>query len=151
MQTRRPIPEFLCYKYKGVKRVDQIQASAVPFGWKCRKYQNWKEIQNAPDDKRLLLAFADALLNGSQFRLSDYGRISGIFFNVQRWRKDKDALAEEPDVLPSWTELNSLLHIVAENPKVVVQKLEKEVPGFKQIPLDSLPEFFYGWVTVEML
>jgi hypothetical protein len=151
MQTRRPIPEFLCFKYKGVKRVDQIQASTVPFAWKCRKYQNWKEIQNAPDDKKLLLKFAEALLDGGKLTLSDYGRISGIFFNVQRWRKDKEALAEEPDILPSWAELDSLLHVVASNPKVVVQKLEKDVPNFRQIPLGSMIEFFFGWALLEML
>jgi hypothetical protein len=151
MPTNKPIPEFLCYKYKGVKRADQIQASAVQFAWKCRKYQNWKAVQNDSGDKELLLKFADALLDGGTLRLSDYGRISGIFFNVQRWRKDKDELAEEPDILPSWTEHDALMHVVAGNPKVVLQKLEKELSGFKHIPLSFLPEFFFAWSLIEML
>ena len=97
------------------------------------------------------MRFADSLLNEGTLKLSDYGRISAMFFNVQRWRKDKQELAEEPDILPSWTELDALMHVVAGNPKVVLQKLEKEVSGFKQIPLNFLPEFFFAWGLIEML
>jgi hypothetical protein len=151
MQTPKTIPEFLCYRYKGVRRTDQILANAVQFAWKCRKYQNWKEVQNAPDDKQVLLKFADSILDDGKLRASDYGRISGIFYNVQRWRKDKQELAEEPDSLPSWTELDTLLHVVDANPKVVVHKLEKEVLDFKQIPLSSIWDFFYCWALLQML
>jgi len=151
MQSNRTIPEFLCFKYKGVRRVDQILANFVPFAWKCRKYQNWKDVQNAADDKPCLLNFAEELLDGGKIVLSDYGRISGIFYNVQRWRKDKQELAAEPDILTSWTEVDCLLSVVAENPKIVVQKLEKEVSGARQIPLSLVWDFFYMWTLLEML
>ncbi len=151
MQTAETIPEFLCYRYKGVRRVDQILANPVHFGWKCRKYQNWKEIQNAPDDKQLLLKFADALIDRATLSIEYFGRISGIFYNVQRWRKDKQELADEPDPLPGWVELESLLNVVAENPRIVIQRLEKEIPHLNQIPPSALWELFYGWTIQQML
>src|SRR5687767_4753256 len=116
MHPLKTIPEFFCYRFKGVRRVDQILVAAVPFAWKCRKYQNWKEVQNGPDDKQTLLRFADALLTEGRVNLSDFGCISRIFYNVQRWRKDKE-FADEVDTLPSWSELDTLLQVASENPK----------------------------------
>jgi hypothetical protein len=151
MQTPKTIPEFLCYKYKGVKRADQILASAVQFAWRCRKYQNWKDVQNSPDDKQTLLRFADALLDSGKYRAADYGKISVIFYNVQRWRKDKQELAEEPDILASWSEAECLISVALENPNVVAQKLGKEIQGAQQIHVDLLWDFFYAWTIFEML
>ena len=150
MHPLKTIPEFLCYRYKGVRRIDQILATAVPFGWKCRKYQNWKEVQSETHDKQTLLRFADALLDGGKVNTPDFGTISRIFYNVQRWRKDKE-FADEADAAPSWVELDTLLQVAGENPKVVIQKLEKEVPGLKQVPPQTLWELFYAWGLLQML
>jgi hypothetical protein len=151
MQPNRPIPEFLCYKYKGVKRIDQIRANAVPFAWKCRKYQNWKAVQNRPDDKEVLLKFADAVLEKNQFPMENYGQIAEIFYNVQRWRKDNDELLPEAEIASSWAAVDSITRLISENPKVLIQKLEKDICDPHEIPASLISEFFFAKEVCEML
>ena len=32
------IPQFLAFRYLGIRRVDEIRAKPADLGWKCRKY-----------------------------------------------------------------------------------------------------------------
>lgn len=151
MNMVQAIPEFLCFKYKGVRRIDQVLADPVKIGWRCRKYQNWKEIYSAADDKKFLLAVADRLIEKGSFSPSDFGRFSRIMFNVQRWRKDKKEFALEPDHHPSWATVDCLLAVVRENPKVALQKMQKDVPGFSRAQPAYFWEFFYSHTLAALL
>src|ERR1700733_2622933 len=96
------IPEFLAFRYQGVRRIDEILSKSSDFGWKCRKYIKWRDVHNSKDDARALYAFANGLLDEGRLRTDLYGQISGVWFNVQKWRLDKENMSVEPPLRKEW-------------------------------------------------
>ena len=137
------IPNFLCYRYKLVLRIDKIEGSAVQFAWKCRKYQNWTEVLNSPEDKQVLLRVASGLLADGKFERDTYGIISAIFFKVQQWRQQKNELPVPPEAHPSWNRCASLFQIAIANPQVMLRELEGVAANLEQLPHAALAVLFY--------
>lgn len=137
------IPNFLCYKYKLVLRIDKIESTAVQFAWKCRRYQNWAEVLNTPEDKLILLRVASALLADGRFDRESYGVISAIFFKVQKWRQQKNEQTAEPETHPSWDRCASLFQIAIDNPQVMLRELDGVAAHLDQLPRNSLATLFY--------
>ena len=137
------IPEFLCFRYKGLKRPDQLIAAHTKEGWSFRKWQNWKRVHVGSEDKSLLKLCGDRLVDKGEFDLKHFGRLSQILLNVQRWRKDRESLSVEPDPLASWDSLNRLLAVAKANPNVIMQKLLRDVKDAKEIPQVGILDVFY--------
>lgn len=116
-------PEFLCYKYEGVRTVGEIREDATAFGWKCRKYIRWKQIHNEDTDREVLRFFADGLIDKGEINLKLYGAINRIFYNVQRWRLDKEELAIEPPLKKEWEEFHSIARIAKQSPSIILEEL----------------------------
>lgn len=145
------IPNFLCYRYKLVLRIDKIEGSAVQFAWKCRKYQNWTEVLNSPEDKQVLLRVASGLLADGKFERDTYGIISAIFFKVQQWRQQKNELPVPPEAHPSWNRCASLFQIAIANPQVMLRELEGVAANLDQLPRAALAVLFYVRALQDML
>lgn len=147
----QPLPEFLCLKYKGVRRIDQILAQAESFGWKCRKYQNWKQVHVENADKLLLKSVGDLLIDEGKFDLKAFGRLSKIFLNVQRWRADREQMAVDPELLVGWSDLDRLLHVIKERPVILTQKLRRDFTGYEGLSKDSALTLFFATLLLKML
>jgi len=145
------ISNFLCYRYKRVIRIDQIEAAAARFAWNCRRYQNWNEVQNSPEDKQVLLRVASALLADGKFERASYGVISTIFFKVQQWRQLKNELTVEPEAHPSWDRCASLFQIAIANPQVMLRELQGKTATLEKLPRDTLAVTFYVRALQDML
>ena len=117
------LPEFLSYRYEGLKRPDQILLHRENVGWKCRKYTRWRQVHNTPDDGKILWTFANDLLENGKVNLTLYGQINLILLNVQKWRLDKENLSVEPPSNEAWEYVKTLLQVVARSPQVIVQWL----------------------------
>lgn len=139
---RETIPQFLCFRYKGLKRPAEVLADATKLGWSFRKWQNWKQVHVSPEDKQLLKSLGDQLVDHQRFDLMHFGRVSQILLNVQRWRKDRENLAVEPDPLPAWIECERLLVVADENPNVILQQLHRDLAGANSIPAADLVDIF---------
>jgi hypothetical protein len=148
---RTPRSEFLCFKFKGVRRIDQITENATSVGWKCRKYQNWKQVHAESTDKALLKTVGDSLIDTGVFEPTSFGRLSTIFYNVQRWRADREEMQVDPDVMKPWEELDRLLHVINEQPTVLPSLLRKEFTGSDAIPRKHAPAFLFGVLLLKML
>lgn len=121
------LPEFLAYRYVGLKRPDQILLDREGVGWKCRKYIRWRQVHNKPDDGRVLKSFADGLFDEEKVNLSLYGQVNLILLNVQKWRLDRDKLSVEPPLNEAWNYLETLLQVVSHSPQVMVQWLSERI------------------------
>ena len=139
--------EFLAYKYKGLKRVDQIDANV---GWKCRKYIRWSEMHNHESDRQALRIFGDCIIDEGSVALTVYGQVTEVLLNVQRWRKDKENLSIEPDTLDEWLIVNDTLDAYEESPQVAIGWLTDRFIDFSDEPITAqitfliclLDEFF---------
>ena len=149
--TPDTIPNFLCYKYKLVLRIDKIESTAVQFAWTCRRYQNWAEVLNTPEDKQILLRVASALLADGKLERDSYGIISAIFFKVQQWRQLKNELTVEPEAHPSWDRCASLFQIALAHPQVMLRELEGVAANLEQLPHAALAVLFYVRALQDML
>lgn len=116
-------PEFLSYRFAGVKKPDQILSHHNDVGWKCRKYIRWRQVHSEPGDEKILKAFADGLIEKTSLDLSVYGRISSILLNVQKWRLDREHLAIDPPSNEAWEYVNTLLQVAKASPQVMVRWL----------------------------
>ena len=117
------IPEFIAFRYQGVRRIDEILAKPEDLGWKCRKYIKWREVHNSKTDAKALYAFADELIEKEHLRLDLYGQICGVFLNVQKWRLDKEKMAVEPPARKEWEKREILFKATKANPALVSAQL----------------------------
>jgi hypothetical protein len=143
------IPEFLCFRYKGLKRPEQILGEAKKVGWKFRKWQNWEQIYIEPSDKYLLKKCGDALVDHTDFEIEDFGRISEILLKVASWRKDSKSMSAPPDILPAWNALDDLLMVFMANPAAVAVKMQRDLGGVDGVAKTHLLDVFYWHLLTE--
>lgn len=143
------IPQFLCFRFKGLKRPDELIATSEKTGWSFRKWQNWKQIYIEPSDKSLLKKCGDALVDHAKFSMSDFGRISEIMVKVARWRKDREDLSIPPDPLPAWSELDELLRVFVAAPAAVAVKIQRDHGGLTDVSEDCRLDVFYWLLLME--
>ncbi len=108
--------ELLCFKYVGVPRMDEMQKSAKEVGWKCRKYIRWALVHERPTDRIALKKLGDDLVDNAFLQRKYYPDVSDVFFNVQKWRCDKDNLSVEPPRRANWEELRVLIETTNDSP-----------------------------------
>lgn len=118
--------EFLSYKYEGVRTIGEISDDPVSFGWKCRKYIRWKQVHNDETDRDVLRFFADGLIEKNELNPRLYGAISRIFYNVQRWRLDKEELSIEPPYRKEWIELHGIARVARQSPSLILEELRSQ-------------------------
>lgn len=138
------IREFLAYRYQGVWRIDEILKKPKDIGWKCRKYIKWRDVHNSNTDAKTLYSFADHLIEKNKLLMNLYGDISGIFFNVQKWRRDKDNMAIDPPPKKEWEKREILFKAVQKNLALIPARLADQ--KLKIEDLDNLSEqiLFYS-------
>lgn len=115
----RIAPEMLCLKYRGILAPWEITQQGKRFGFKCKKYANWEDVQVAPDSKRVLREVGDALIDEDDFDLAHFGHLCRVWERVQRWTKDKETLSLEPDCCPRYEHLRRLVMQGARAPSIV--------------------------------
>jgi len=117
---------LLALKYKSVFLTSKYSAKdIVNLGWKCRKYQNWGEVQDE-DYKAELRAFGDTAVDAKEIDLSLLPTINAVLLKVQRWRLDKTNYSVEPEHLENWDHANILLKIFFGNPLSAVSYLSSQ-------------------------
>jgi hypothetical protein len=116
-------PEFYCLKYKGLLSPAKILEDSSQIGWKCRKYQRWKQIHTGDGDKEFLSETGDSLIENGKFDIKSYRKFSEIFFNVQRWRYDKENLLQDPPHRPEWDEIEQLILLGDESKSLLKRRL----------------------------
>lgn len=118
-------PEFLAFRYQGVRRIDEILAKPSDIAWKCRKYIKWREVHDSPSDAKALYAFADDLLERGKLRKDLYGAISAVCLNVQKWRLDKETLSIDPPPRKEWEKRDVLFKAARNNPSIIRARLSE--------------------------
>lgn len=117
---------LLALKYKSVFLTSKYSAKdIVSLGWKCRKYQNWGDVQDE-DYKVELRAFGDAAVDAKEIDHSILPTINAVLLKVQRWRLDKTNFSIEPEHLENWGHANILLKIFFDNPMAAVDFLSRQ-------------------------
>jgi hypothetical protein len=143
------IPQFLCFRYKGLKRPDQITSANTKIGWSFRKWQKWEQVHIEPGDKALLKTCGDTLVDQGDFNLDSFGRISEILLNVARWQRDRENLAIPPDPLPAWNALYELMKVFSATPSAVAVKMQRDIGGVDGVAKDRLLDVFYWHLLTE--
>lgn len=136
------LPEFLAYRYEGLKRPDQILLQKENIGWKCRKYIRWRQVHTLPDDGKVLWTFANDLFEKGEVDLNLYGQVNLILLNVQRWRLDKDNLSVDPPANEAWEYVSTLLQIVSLSPQTIVQWLSEKSIEMPESPVQTQVVFY---------
>jgi hypothetical protein len=119
------IREFLSFRYRGVRRIDEILAKPTDFGWRCRKYIKWRDVHNSKTDAKSLYSFADELIDNGRVKLDLYGQVSAIWLNVQKWRLDKEKLAIDPPTRKDWEKREILFKAAQTNPTLIPAQLSE--------------------------
>jgi len=115
--------EFIAFKYAGVPTVSELKKDAESFGWKCRKYSNWKQVHVERGDAKRLHQMANALIDKGEVDCEVYGRVSEIWLQIQRWRLDKKGMQVDPPKKTAWVELNTSIKVAAEHPHSIISTL----------------------------
>lgn len=138
--------EFLCFRYQGIKRPDEIlkdRKTKESFGWKCRKYIKWDTVHNDISDRHALYEFANNLIDRGRINFSYYDQVSLVFFNVQKWKLDKDNFAIEPALRKPWEQLEALLQVVQDTPHIMLSSLEEQKIDCKGLNAVDIQVVFY--------
>ena len=117
------IPEFLPFRFQGVRRVDEVLANPKDFGWKCRKYIKWREVHSSEASAKALYSFAETLIDKGCLLLSLYGEVCSVCLNVQKWRIDKETLSVEPPRRKGWEKRSILFSAARVNPALIATHL----------------------------
>ena len=130
----KPIqPVLLFLKYKGIPAPWEITDQHKRFGFKCKKYAKWQEVHVSEHSREALKSVGDSLIDNSEFDLANFGEISQIWERVQRWTKDKDNLAFEPEILPSFDKLSRIIEVGACKAEVVDLVIQESYLGCDKI------------------
>lgn len=144
--------EFLCLKYKGVLKISEIMKSPSTskyFGWKCRKYINWTDIQNENEDRKILKIFGDELIENNKLVLKYYGAISRMFFKVQQWKHDKNALSIEPPSKIDWDYLFTVIKNSKENSDIIYLYLKDFQISLNNFNIKEIQYLFYFVLLID--
>lgn len=144
--------EFICLKYKGVMKMSEIMKSpntAVNFGWKCRKYINWADIQSEKDDRKTLKAFGDDLIDNNHLDVRYFGAISRMFYKVQQWKLDKNNFSIEPATRLEWDYLYTLINNSVNNPDIIILFLNDYKVDSNGLSKIEIQNIFYFIPLVE--
>ncbi|MDO3380532.1 hypothetical protein [Geoalkalibacter halelectricus] len=141
--------EFLCFKYKGVPRIDELIKNSDDYGWKCRKYIRWEQVHNKATDKVALKTFGDSLLNNKYVERKYLGDIQAVFLNVQKWRFDKEQLSVEPERKTSWERLNIRIEATGSSPSIIVNEITQRNIELNLSDVDEVQEAFWIISSVE--
>ncbi|MFN1835262.1 hypothetical protein AB2B38_008370 [Balneola sp. MJW-20] len=131
--------EFIGLKYKGVKSVYDLKESddlKTRIGWKCRKYQNWKEVHHTQSDKDSLRKFGDALVDQSEILLDMLGDVNLVLLKVQRWRLDKENFDVDPPNRKEYDELKVLIGNVREEKQFIISYLVEKGYSPNELKVD---------------
>jgi hypothetical protein len=111
--------ELLFLKYKGVPAPWEIIEQAKRYGFKCKKYANWKQVHVSENSTALLRHIGDLLIDSEELDVSDFSELMQIWERVQRWAKDKEGFSIEPDVLLEYENIYRLVTVGSDKPDVV--------------------------------
>jgi hypothetical protein len=111
--------ELLCLKYRGILAPWEITQQRKRFGFKCKKYANWKDVHVDLDSKNVLREVGDTLIDEDDFDLAHFGHLCRVWERVQRWTKDKETLSLEPDFCPRYEHLRRIVIQGAREPNIV--------------------------------
>ena len=138
------IPEFIPFRYQGVRRIDEIMAKPADLGWKCRKYIKWREVHNSITDAKALYSFADDLIEKNHLKLDLFGQINGVCLNVQKWRLDKEKMSVEPPARVDWEKRDILFKAAKSNPALVSAQLAQHKMDSTGLSSLQLQILFYA-------
>jgi hypothetical protein len=109
----------LWLKYRGVPSPWEFVRQPRRLGFKCRKYAGWQAVHVDKTTGDVLRRVGDTLLDQETLPLELYGHVSRVWERVQRWAKDKDKLALEPDQYESFETFSRTVRIGAAEPLMV--------------------------------
>jgi hypothetical protein len=138
------IPEFLAFRYEGVRRIDEILAKPSDVGWKCRRYIKWRDVHNSKTDANALYTFAEDLLDKGKFRKDLYGTISAVCLNVQKWRLDKEKLSVDPPGRKEWERRDVLFKAVKNNAGLIPARLAEHRVTIDTLTSSAIQVLFYA-------
>jgi hypothetical protein len=116
---------FLGFKYACIPISSSYeQKDIVQLGWKCRKYQNWQQVQDGTN-KVELVSFGNAAVDQKRIDYNLLPVVNKVLFNVQKWRLDKENLLVDPPLRNSWEHAEIILKSSVENPKLALNYLHQ--------------------------
>jgi hypothetical protein len=130
-------PELLLLRYKGILAPWEIIGQAKRFGFKCKKYVNWKEVHATEHSRGILKEVGDSLIDSQDFRLEHFGELSQIWEKVQRWSKDKEKLSVEPDIHPEFENFSRLIDVGSKNGDIIDLIIDEFGFSFETLDIDA--------------
>jgi|GEM_PF-3874103 len=139
--------DFLAFKYSGLTISSRYQKKdIVQLGWKCRKYQNWDQVQEG-EMKADLLAFGDTAVEQAEIDCKRLHVVNQVLLNVNKWRLDKKNLSIEPEYLGAWGQAEAILSASIKNPQVSLDYLTQRY----SLPDDFQFELAQSYLSVHLI